>query len=63
MIVLDHRDNALEADDIALIDDLVRRLAPVPVVRIWGREPDSAAADDAVVARIATPALTEGIGS
>ncbi len=63
VIVLDHRDNALEADDIALIDDLVRRLAPVPVVRIWGREPDAAAADDAVVARIATPALTEGIGS
>lgn len=73
VIVLDHRDNALEPDDIALIDDLVRRLAPAPVVRVWGREPDAEPAADAVVARISAPALTgpastthastEGIGS
>ncbi|UTT61690.1 MMPL family transporter [Microcella humidisoli] len=48
VIVLDHRDDALTGDDIALLDALVQRLAPAPVVRVWGREPGSPAADGAL---------------
>lgn len=54
VIVLDHRDNALDAADIDLLDDLVCRLAPQPVVRLWGREPDAVVAADAIVATIAS---------
>jgi len=52
VIVLDHRDNALSADDIVLLDALVQKLAPHPIVRVWGREPGSAPADGAVLAEI-----------
>lgn len=41
VIVLDHRDDALDAADIDLADALVQRLAPSSVVRVWGREPGS----------------------
>lgn len=52
VIVLDHRDDALSADDIALLDALVQRLAPAPVVRLWGREPGSPIAPDATTVRL-----------
>lgn len=63
VIVLDHRDDALDESDIALLDALVQRVAPEPVVRIWGREPASTSPADATIARLTVPALTEGSGS
>ncbi|MFN4002607.1 MMPL family transporter [Microcella sp.] len=64
VIVLDHRDDALSADDIALLDALVQRLAPAPVVRLWGREPGSPAAAGAVSVQLdSASALTERSGA
>lgn len=69
VIVLDHRDDALDAADIDLLDALVRRLAPVPVVRLWGREPEAPTAEGAIVSTIVSApaddslALSERSGS
>ncbi len=63
VIVLDHRDDALSGADIDLLDELVRRLAPAPVVRVWGREPASTSAPGAIVAPITVFAVSERSGS
>ncbi|OYX56537.1 MAG: transporter [Micrococcales bacterium 32-70-13] len=64
VIVLDHRDDALAPDDIALLDALVQRLAPAPVVRVWGREPGSPVAADATTVRLdSASALIERSGA
>jgi len=41
VIVLDHRDDLLTADDIDAIDALVQRLAASTTVRVWGRATSS----------------------
>lgn len=41
VIVLDHRDDLLTADDIDVIDALVQRLAASTTVRVWGRAASS----------------------
>jgi RND superfamily putative drug exporter len=41
VIVLDHRDDLLTADDIDAIDALVQRLAASTTVRVWGRAASS----------------------
>ncbi len=64
VIVLDHRDDALAPDDIALIDALVLRLAPAPVVRVWGRGPGSSIAAGAITVRLdSASALIERSGA
>lgn len=64
VIVLDHRDDALDADEIALLDALVQRLAPTPVVRLWGREPGSPIAADATTVHLdSASALIERSGA
>lgn len=64
VIVLDHRDDALTADDVALLDALVQRLAPTPVVRLWGREPGSPIAAEALTVRLdSASALIERSGA
>ena len=50
VIVLDHRDDAFEAADIDMLDALVQRLAPTPVVRVWGREAGSTPGGGAIAA-------------
>ena len=64
VIVLDHRDDALTPDDIALLDTLVQNLAPLPVVRVWGREPGSPIAGGATTVHlVSASALTERSGA
>ena len=64
VIVLDHRDDALTPDDIALLDALVQNLAPLPVVRVWGREPGSPLAGGATTVHlVSASALTERSGA
>ena len=64
VIVLDHRDDALTPDDIALLDALVQNLAPAPVVRVWGREPGSPLAGGATTVHlVSASALTERSGA
>ena len=64
VIVLDHRDDALTPDDIALLDALVQNLAPAPVVRVWGREPGSPLASGATTVHlVSASALTERSGA
>ena len=64
VIVLDHRDDALTPDDIALLDALVQNLAPLPVVRVWGREPGSPIAGGATTVHlVSASALTERSGA
>ena len=53
VIVLDHRDDALDDESAALVDTLVVRLAPPGTVRIWGRPSDSPLPVGAVEARLA----------
>ncbi|WAB81818.1 MMPL family transporter [Microcella daejeonensis] len=52
VIVLDHRDDALDAASSELVDALVVALAPRGTVRIWGRPEGEAAPRGAVVARL-----------
>ena len=52
VIVFDHRDDALSADDVDLLDAVVQRLALDPVVRLWGRKPGSPLTAGTVVAEI-----------
>lgn len=64
IIVLDHRDDALTADDIALLDALVQRLASASVVRLWGRAPGSPPAAGATTVHLdSASALTERSGA
>ena len=64
VIVLDHRDDALTPDDIALLDALVQNLAPAPVVRVWGRVPGSPLAGSATTVHlVSASALTERSGA
>ncbi len=64
VIVLDHRDDSLTPDDIDQLDAVVQRLAPVPVVRVWGREPGSPVADHATTVTLdSASAVAERSGS
>ncbi|MFM2352818.1 MAG: hypothetical protein RLZZ608_224 [Actinomycetota bacterium] len=64
VIVLDHRDDSLTPDDIDQLDALVQRLAPVPVVRVWGREPGSPVAESATTVTLESASvLAERSGS
>ena len=64
VIVLDHREDALSPDDIDLLDALVQRLAPVAVVRVWGRDPGSPAAASATTVTLdSASVLAERSGS